>query len=130
MKKWMTKAGNRMVLTLFDGQDEREVRVPFKFEICPECNGSASTSRHIECDGGGFTASEFAEACDGDEDFADDYFAGRYDRPCDECRGTPGRVMVPDLDTLSADDRKLWEEQCADEIAYQAESAAERRMGA
>ena len=118
----------KLPLKIFDdGDEERIVNVPFTIEICPACNGRGTTSRDVECDGGGFTASEWA---DQDEDFREDYMAGVYDRPCDECRGLPGRVKVPDLKCLSRRDRKLYREQQQADADYRRVSEAERRMGA
>lgn len=125
--KWIKREGGFAVLTIFGREEEREVRVPFTIEICPTCNGSGLTSRHVECDGGGFTAEEWG---DQDEDFRRDYMSGAYDRPCDDCRDLPGRRIVPNIKSLSKADRADWIEQCRDEREYQRLSAMERRMGA
>lgn len=130
MSKWVRIQGNKAFLTIFDGEEEREAAVGFEFEICPECHGSGGTSRHVECDGGGITSSEMAELCHEDEDFAEKYFGGFYDRPCDECRGHPGRVIAPNYQQLSAKDQELWAAQWQEERAYQRVCAAEQRMGA
>src|SRR5262249_27117151 len=98
------------------------------YEVCGACDGRGTTTRHIECDGGGFTGSEWAEMCDGDPDFAEDYFSGRYDRDCPDC---DGRRVVPvpndnnDQAMLKTLENWIYEEQC-----YRAEVEAERRMGA
>lgn len=99
--------------------------VPARREVCGSCEGTGTTTRHIECDGGGFTSSEWAEMCDGDPDFAEDYLSGRYDRPCDECNGA-NVVPVPDL---KDDDPKMayLYAQAREEAAIRAEEAAERR---
>lgn len=51
-----------------------------KFIVCPECEGTGSSSAYL----GAFTSEEMWEQ--GDE-FVEDYIAGRYDRNCDECKG-------------------------------------------
>src|SRR5690349_7371437 len=93
-----------MPITWFEDAGDTEVarNVPFKWTICPVCEGHATDrGASVECDGGGFTASEWAEQ---DDDFKQDYLAGSYDRPCEACEGL-GRVKEPDLDVLDAAER-------------------------
>lgn len=105
--------------------DDSEVVLPTRWVICPACDGNGTSCAHVECDGGGFTSSEWNEQ---DEDFRDDYLAGRYDRPCDECSGS-GKVKVVDTDRLTEEQLALWNEQCDDDADYDAMCRAERRMG-
>src|SRR6185369_18026794 len=84
---------------VFTNRDAVKVSFPARWEICPACDGNATTTRHIECDGGGFTGSEWAEACCEDEDFSEKYFGGHYDRPCPDCDGL-GRVRIIDADAV------------------------------
>lgn len=70
------------------------VKIPCQWEICFGCGGDGGTTSHIEPDGGGFTASEWAEACYDDPDFGMNYMSGYYDRSCEECGGS-GKVSVP-----------------------------------
>lgn len=123
MKNWIKRDGDKAVLTIFDGDVEREARVPYRFDICTHCEGSGQSSSYL----GAFTGSEWSEL---DDDFKDAYMSGQLDRPCDHCREYPGRVLVPNIKALSAKDQRLWCEQCRDEREYQALCAAERRMGA
>jgi DnaJ-class molecular chaperone len=116
-----------MAYTLYD-DDGAERTLPTRWEICDACRGNGTTTRHIECDGGGFTASEWAEACDGDPDFSSDYFSGVYDRPCPECRGT-GKVQVVDEDAIDPEDRAAWAAQDEADRYIAAEREAERRFG-
>lgn len=51
-----------------------------KFIVCPECEGTGTSSAYL----GAFTSDDMAQM---DDEFMDDYFAGRYDRHCDECKG-------------------------------------------
>lgn len=106
-----------------DGEPTREL--PWRWEICDCCDGHGKTSRAVECDGGGFTASEWAEQ---DCDFREDYLAGVYDRPCPECRGA-GKVKAVDEDRLTDEERAEYEAQADADRAYRAEIAAERRAG-
>lgn len=111
-----------------DGDYEEDLELPCRWEVCGSCDGSGVTTRHIECDGGGFTSSEWAEMCDGDPDFAEDYMSGKYDRPCEECNG---RRVAPVIDMEEDDPR--WaaiNERIEGERQYRAEVEAERRMGA
>lgn len=56
-----------------------------KWFICDACEGNGKNSRHL----GAFTESEFA---DFHPDEQDAYFAGTYDKPCRDCRGS-GKVL-------------------------------------
>jgi DnaJ-class molecular chaperone len=103
-----------------------EIELPTRFALCPSCEGRGATSHHVECDGGGFTSSEWAEQ---DEDFREDYLAGRYDRPCDACNGL--RVIeVVDESRLDRRTRKAWRDQCRDDADHDAIRRAEIAMGA
>ena len=64
----------------FYGRDDEAVRLPSKVEVCGYCGGRGTQ----DCFDGGMTADEMYEAGD---DFIDDYRAGVYDKPCEECNG-------------------------------------------
>lgn len=100
--------------------------LPARWAICGCCQGCGTDrGASVECDGGGFTGSEWAEQ---GEDFQRDYLAGFYDRPCEPCKGS-GKVLV--VNRAQAD-RKLLKEYDAhlrEEQEYRAMCAAERRMG-
>lgn len=51
-----------------------------KFLVCPECLGSGSSSAYL----GAFTGDDIAQM---DDEFMEDYFAGNFDRKCDNCNG-------------------------------------------
>lgn len=74
-----------------------EVEVPFRWEVCPTCQGSGC---HVNpsIDAGGITREDFDE----DPDFAHDYMSGRYDVQCSECRG---KRVVPELEPRTAEQR-------------------------
>lgn len=51
-----------------------------KFIVCPNCGGTGSSSAYL----GAFTSDDMHDM---DDEFMDDYFAGNFDRKCDECNG-------------------------------------------
>ncbi len=115
-----------LVLYMGDTDGAGDVEVPFRWAICPTCDGHGTDrGASVECDGGGFTASEWAEQ---DEDFRNDYLAGVYDRACSHCEG--GKVKVADESRMSPEEVEAWRAQCEDDWEYDAMCAAERRMGA
>lgn len=120
--------GRHMTFEHIIGTDGEPLVVSFHMEVCGACSGSGTTTAHIECEGGGFTASEWNEMCDGDPDFADDYFSGVYDRPCPSCKGQNVKP-APDIDSLDEEDRHILESALEDERQYRAMVASERRMG-
>lgn len=105
--------------------DGSEIDLPTKWEVCGSCEGRGTTSRHVECDGGGFTSSEWAEQ---DQDFREDYLAGRYDRACNACGGRT-TVKVVDYDRMSPEQAAAYDSQLAADSYCRAEEMAERRMG-
>jgi len=129
----MMASRNTIEIVVYGDRDEHRFTFPVRWEICPACDGHATTTRHIEPDGGGFTASEWAEACGDDPDFEEDYFSGRYDRPCPDCSGK-GRVQVIDKEAVT--NRWLlkvlaeYHRQQRDSAEIDAIHEAERRMGA
>lgn len=124
---------NTITKTIYTNRDGIEVSFPARWAICWACDGHATTTRHIECDGGGFTASEFAEACHEDEDFAEKYFGGYYDRPCPDCKGL-GRVQVIDEEAVTGWRQRIflkaYRAQERDSAEIDAMHEAERRYGA
>lgn len=119
-------------VTIYTGRDtEIEAKFPARWHICPACEGCATDrGASVECDGGGFTSSEWQEQ---DEEFREDYLAGRYDQPCSYCKGL-GRVSDIDEERVTGwRDRillKAYRAQQRDDREFDAISAAERRMGA
>ena len=96
--------------------------------ICGTCEGNGAHSRAL----GAFTMDEFNHSFDPDEQA--EYFAGKYDRRCENCDGT-GKVFVKDVDATHDPDN--WEcgcQACRDEYERglaedRALARAERRMG-
>jgi len=114
-------------ITIYTNETEVVHRVPYTWTICTSCSGHGTDrGASVECDGGGFTATEWSEQ---DDDFKQDYLSGVYDRPCRPCSGL-GRVQTPDLDALDPKVRAAYEQQLSDDCDFRALQAAERRMGA
>jgi RecJ-like exonuclease len=115
----------RSVPTVYS-EDGGETELPLRWEICCHCDGHGTDrGASVECDGGGFTASEWAEQ---DHDFREDYLAGYYDRTCEACCGS-GKVEVVDEDRCTSELWSAWQQQCEDLAAERAMERAERRMG-
>lgn len=64
------------------GDGLRTLLLPGTNRVCPRCAG---VGRHVNpaIDSHGISPEEFEE----DPDFAEGYFSGRYDVPCEECAG-------------------------------------------
>lgn len=117
--KWRTET---------DDGEPVEHRIPAAWEICDMCAGDGKHSRAVEADGGGLTASELAEW---DHEEVETYFAGGYDRTCEDCHGS-GKVLVTDWAALEAADPVLcsrYERHLRGVADDDREIAAERRMG-
>lgn len=94
---------------------------PARWEICFRCQGEGT---HDAWEGG-MTASEFHEQ---GPEFAEDYFAGRYDRACTECGGS-GKELVPDEMRMTQEQKDTLERYWREKWLYDAEVEAERRAG-
>lgn len=120
------------VIDLSDALGREDALFRTHLEVCGLCEGRGTTTAHVEHDGGGFTSSEWAEACAEDHDFAEDYISGNYDRPCPECKG---KNVVPVVDEDN-DPELLVALRTASEESMQAErdiyweSHYERMIGA
>lgn len=115
----------RMVITLEGaGSNGEDVEIPVVYEVCGTCEGKG-THVNPSIDSNGLSAEDFAD----DPDFAEDYFSGRYDQPCNECGG---QRVVPaiDVDRAGSELTKIAHDWIESYYAYQRECEAERRMGA
>lgn len=102
--------------------DEEEVRLPSRYEVCGRCRGRGV--HDPEAFSGGFSVEEFHE----DPDFAEEYLSGRYDVSCSVCGGR--RVELrPDWDRMSDELQAEVREAIDREARFRAEAAYERRMG-
>lgn len=116
-----------MEWTHYDEDDNEVVYdLPMHWEICGTCDGEGKHSLHL----GAITMDEWDRDWSYEEQ--EDYMSGRYDRCCEDCRGT-GKVQVVDWESLKRENpeayeaRMEWEREEAD---FRAISEAERRMGA
>jgi hypothetical protein len=114
---------NKATVTLFDGDDEEEVEVPVKLEVCPTCEGRG---KHVNpsIDAGGLSRDDFDE----DPDFREEYMSGMYDVSCYECSG---KRVVPVIDEDHCDAailKRIHAKQEEDED-FRRLQEAERRMG-
>ena len=86
-------------ITMIDAEGwEVVVDLPARYEICSHCRGAGASSAYL----GAFTRDDMDEA---GPDFAEDYFAGRYDRTCDHCQGT-GKVLHVEADRCVTKEQK------------------------
>lgn len=114
-------------ITLYRDDCEETFKTPAKWHICQACEGCGTDrGASVECDGGGFTSSQWA---DQNEEFKRDYLAGKYERPCEFCAGS-GKVLVVDHDALSPADRQCLLQQERDDAAERRIRRMERMMGA
>lgn len=107
-----------------DDGDEESVTVRLKYEVCPTCEGSG---KHVNpsIDSDGISGEDFDE----DPDFREQYFSGAYDVTCYGCKGK--RVILEiDRDNVDAAILERIDAKLEDDAQYEAECAAERRMGA
>lgn len=84
--------------------DGSEIELPSKWVICSCCDGHGKSSAYL----GAFTRDDLD---DEGIDFQEDYFAGRYDRACDDCGGT-GKVLIADYERMTPDQRAAYDDQC------------------
>ena len=113
---------------------EEKFDLPAKWEICLDCGGDGKTYLGIAAEHQpAFTREDFDYE---GPDFYEDYMRGRYDAQCPGCKGS-GKVKVIDEEMINKgtdQSRKqalaAWRTHCEEEAEYQAEVAAERRMGA
>lgn len=123
----MREAPGQKIPVLFEDGGDTETELPWQWEICGCCEGHGTDrGASVECDGGGFTASEWAEQ---DDDFKEGYLRGDYDRPCEYCGGS-GKVKVANTAQMPPEQVKAYEAQLKDDREYRAMCEAERRMGA
>jgi len=100
-----------------------EVELPWRYEVCPVCDGRG---KHVNpaIDAGGLR-DDFED----DPDFRRDYLSGAYDIPCNRCRGD--RVVPEvDWDRIPAAVAAYYREELREEAAYRRLCDMERRMGA
>ena len=110
----------------FEDQEEPAVmEIPFVWAVCGTCDGKG---RHVNpnIDRQGLTREDFDE----DPDFAEDYFNGFYDQPCNQCGGSR---VEPELKPVTDAEKahvEAWHKSIEDDYQYERMCAAERAMGA
>lgn len=88
-----------MPITMVDDDGlETTVNLPAAYHICAHCRGTGKSSSYL----GAFSRDEMDEQ---GPEFVDDYIAGHYDRPCDDCQGT-GKVLLIDEARCTSDEHK------------------------
>lgn len=104
---------------------DESLEIPAIYEICGRCEGKG-THTNPAIDGNGIGQAERDDWAD--DDFMEDYMNGVYDVRCEEgCEN--GKVLVPDVLSLTSDQQKEledWHQQVAED---RAERAAELRWG-
>ena len=121
--KWYDSFSQKGMVATVEDAEGGELEVPCKFVVCDVCDGKG-THVNPSIDAHGISAEEFAE----DPDFAVAYFDGMYDMQCNGCDGQ--RVVPEPSDDCPQELKDLVEERIRDHYEYEAECAAERRMGA
>jgi hypothetical protein len=97
---------------------------PTTWAICDECRGDG-TVVNPSIDAGGISSEEFFE----DPEFAEDYMAGKFDVACNYCSGS-GKVRVIDRDACDPEKLAEYDDEVEGYYECEAESRAERMMGA
>lgn len=97
---------------------ETVVQLPGYNVVCSRCDGEGKSSAHL----GSFTREDFDE----DPDFAEDYMEGKYDIPCEKCKGRCVTFEI-DRDANMTDEQKAALKQLDDEAQYKWESFQERK---
>jgi hypothetical protein len=105
---------------VFTSDDDEPITLAARNELCEACGGDGTQDTV-----GPMTANEFHDH--GDE-FAEDYFAGRYDKPCETCGGDRV-VRVPDEERANPEHLALYRAQERAIADMHAEMEAERRAG-
>jgi len=108
-----------------DWADNDSIWVPGKMEVCPTCGGTGRMDRK-DLDMSRMTDSMLE---DGDMEGYEHYMKGGYDVGCDQCNGA-NVVFAPNWEFVpkwASDAIESWEDSRRRD---EAESAAERRMGA
>jgi len=112
-----------------DEGEEVSVELPSKMEVCDECNGETYVLRE-GMRGHAYSAEEFAESFDEEEQA--EYFTrgGIYDEICPCCKGK-NVIPVVDEEKLTPEQKvhfTAWEESEAQKARWNAEDARTMRM--
>ena len=109
---------------LYGEEEGSEILLPTKWEVCSVCEGKGI---HVDprMDDNGLNTADFQD----DPDFANDYFSGAFDIPCNSCGG---RTTIRALDEGACEPELLRQYiiQCQGEERDAMESYQERLAGA
>lgn len=128
LERWwesVDKGKMRATITLWSeakdgGSYEESIEVPIEFVVCTLCEGKG-THVNPSIDSHGLTRDDFLE----DPEFAEDYFRGVYDIPCNLCSGSN---VIPKCSDPKI--QKIIDEARQERQQHHLEVEAERRMGA
>ncbi len=98
--------------------------LPTCWAICYVCEGDGKVV-NPSIDAGGLSADDFDE----DPDFAEQYMSGTFDIACRYCGGS-GKIREVDRDRADLAQLQEYDDDEDDRLACEAESRAERMMGA
>lgn len=104
-----------------------EMTLPAKYEICTRCEGKGSHT-NPSIDGHGISEDEW-NGPDWDDESRETYLTGGYDVRC-EARCKDGKVVVIDIDALTTDQTKVFEEYMEGVEEDEREAAYDRRTRA
>jgi len=118
---WYEAFNEENMTATFIDLDGEEITVYVEYAVCPLCGGKGS---HVNpsIDSHGISPEELYS----DSDFVEDYFSGRYDIPCNQCKG---KRVVPVPSDAEPHIKKLVEDKIAEDRAYAMERLAEIEMG-
>ena len=98
--------------------------LPTRWAICDSCTGNG-TMVNPSIDAGGLSVD-----MQDNHEFMQDYMSGQFDVPCNQCGGS-GKVKEIDRDRADfAEQIAEYDQEVEDHYASEAESRAERMMGA
>lgn len=99
-----------MIIEVYNDEsgDTEEHKIPAKWEICEECHGNGSHSKHL----GAITQDDIDR--DWSHEEFSSYLDGGYDKECETCDGS-GKVLTPAYP--EREPAKTWLEQRAKDEA-------------
>ena len=111
--------------TSFDSEEnEIEYSYPGEWAICSNCTGSGKKDHPAFSNG--ISSYDFDHPADY-ADFIEEYKAGQYDVSCSTCSGS-GKVIEVSYDSLTAEQKVIFDSWQDDKYEYDAEMAYEQRM--
>lgn len=119
MSRWYRSFDERTMIAIHEDGDGETHEIKCEYRVCGLCEGKG---KHVNpaIDSHGISMSEFHD----DPDFAEDYFGGLYDIPCNQCHGTRVEPWP-----VEESDQELVEDFLRAECDYARICEAERRFG-